>query len=76
MNVLALIIAVMVAVLALDAAVAQQPDPAKLLPMVQAQRDAANNQIAFCAAQNSEFVERIKTLEAELAKLKPVEPPK
>lgn len=57
-------------------ATAQQPDPAKLLPMVQSQRDNANNQVAFCAAQNGEFVERIKALEAELAKLKPAEPAK
>lgn len=74
-NILAFIMVVMVVVLAKDAAVAQQqPDPAKLLPMVQAQRDAANNQIAFCASQNVEFTERIKSLEAELAKLKPVDP--
>jgi hypothetical protein len=70
--------AVFVAVLLLvTPGFAQQPvDPAKLVPMLQAQRDAANNQVAFCATQNADYAERIRALEAELAKLKPAEPAK
>jgi hypothetical protein len=66
---------IMGVVLAMDA-VAQQPDPAKLAPFLQMQRDAANNQVAACAVLSNELIERVKTLEAELAKLKPAEPAK
>jgi hypothetical protein len=75
MQILLIAMAIMSFVL-IAAAPAQQPDPAKLLPMVQAQRDYANNQVASCAAQSTEYTERIKALEAELAKLRPAEPPK
>lgn len=49
----------------------QQTDPAKLLAPLQAQRDTANNQVAVCAAQNADLQERVKQLEAEVAKLSP-----
>lgn len=68
------LIAFMCLVLVVDVAMAQQqPDPAKLLPIAIAQRDQANTQVLYCASQNNEYAERIKSLETELAKLKAAE---
>jgi hypothetical protein len=61
---------IVVAMFAASPVLAQQPDPAKLLPIAIAQRDQANTQVLYCASQNNELSERIKQLEAEIAKLK------
>lgn len=51
----------------------QQVDPLKLVPILQSQRDTANNQVVLCSVQAADLVEKVKQLEAELAKLKTAE---
>jgi hypothetical protein len=53
----------------------QQLDMAKLAPMLQLQRDAANNQIAALLAQLQDVGEKMKALEVENAALKAKLPP-
>lgn len=68
MKTLAMIAAIMATTMVV--AVGQQPniDPAKLAPLLQQQRDAANNQVAFMALQLQDALAEVQRLKDELAK--------
>lgn len=49
---------------------AQQPDPSKVLPWVQMQRNASSDAVAQCSALANDQQAKIAELEKQLAELK------